>query len=101
MPKNPAKYRDLTVEKTLKVLGKLLLGTVELVADELAPLNSVTPGTGAVSKALILDENGKIIMPADGQFEFSNATPAAAGANAAAATVLTAQVNLVTGADGA
>lgn len=75
--------------------------TYGLDSTELGFLNGVTAGTGAASKALVLDSNGNVVMPANGQFEFSNATPAAAGTTAADATALAAQVNAVTGADGA
>jgi hypothetical protein len=84
----------------LKV-GGLNVGGNELTGSEFAALDGVTPGAGAASKAAILDSAGNFAMPAGGYFKPSNATPAAAGANQAAATVLAAMVNAVTGADGA
>jgi hypothetical protein len=102
MGSTPAR-EDLLIVTILKIVKKFFIAGVEVTttAAQLNSLAGVTPGTGAVSKALVLDASGNVVMPANGQFEFSNATPAAAGADAAGATVLTAQVNLVTGADGA
>lgn len=56
-------------------------------------LDGALAGTVVVSKAAAYDAYGKLFA--------SSATPAAAGANLAAATQLTAQFNAVTGADGA
>jgi hypothetical protein len=85
-------------------LRQLLTDLIEhvdgLSPAELAFADGVIAGAGAASKALVLDASGNIAMPTGGQFEFSNAAPAAAGSSAADATALTAQVNAVTGADG-
>jgi hypothetical protein len=59
-----------------------------------------TPGTGVVGQAVALDSSGNFIMPDNGMFGMSRAAVAAAGADAAAATVLTDQVNAVTASDG-
>lgn len=98
---------------TLKVFKRLYLAfgakIVSLAADgveteidltEFTALN-VTPGTGAVSKALVLDSSGNILMPNDGVFGLSRAAVAAAGSTSADATVIADQVAAVTGADGA
>lgn len=73
----------------------------ETTLAAMASLLSALAGAGSAGEAVILDESGNFVMPAGGQFEFSNATPAAAGAgaNASDATVIAAQVNAVTGAD--
>jgi hypothetical protein len=79
-------------------------GGVDLAAltATAAELNTVdtTAGTGAASKAVVLDASGNFIMPALGTFSLSRAAVAAAGVDATDATVLTSQVNAVTLADG-
>lgn len=70
-------------------------------ATEVGFVNGVTAGTGLASKALVLDSSGNVVMPDDGAIALSRAAVAAAGANQAAATVLTDQVNAVTGSDSA
>ena len=62
-------------------------------AAELALLDGALVGTVVNSKAAIYDAAGKLFR--------SSATPAAAGADLAGATALTAELNAVTGADGA
>lgn len=69
-------------------------------AVELAYIDIVTLGTGAPSKAVVLDASGNYIMPDNGMFGLSRAAVAAAGTDATNATVLADQVNAVTGADG-
>lgn len=71
------------------------IGLLELLAIDF------TLGVGAAGKAVSLDSNGNFIMPAGGQFGFSRAVIAAAGVDATDAAVLTSQVNVITGADGA
>jgi len=73
---------------------------VELTSTQAAFLSSVTAGTGAASKALVLDSGGNVIMPSGGEFGLSRVAVAAAGTNQATAAVLAQQVNAVTGADG-
>lgn len=80
-----------------KVLGNLSGAT--MTAAQLAFLAGVTAGSGAASKALVLDANGSVAMPSGGIFAFGRATLAAAGTTAADAAVLTQQVQIVTGAD--
>jgi hypothetical protein len=89
---------DRAVEKLFR---DLLLRLENLSPAELAFIDGITAGQGLASKALVLDANGHVVMPAGGRFMFSNATPAAAGTTSADATVISAQVNAVTGADGA
>ena len=81
---------------------KNLLDNIEALSSvEAGYLDSVTAGTGAASKALVLDANGDVAMPTGGMIALSRASIAAAGADASGATVLTGQVNAVTGADNA
>lgn len=70
-------------------------------ATTLGYLASVTAGTGAASKALVLDSSGHVLMPSGGLFKFSQAALAAAGSTSADAATLTAQFQIVTGADAA
>lgn len=72
----------------------------DISAAELAFLD-VTAGTGTASKALVLNSSGHVAMPSAGHMALSRASVAAAGTTSADATALTAQVNAVTGADGA
>lgn len=81
------------------IVGSIIVDGNTLTGTEFAALDGVTPGTGAVSKALILDANGDVSIVR--YLKPSNATPAAAGAAQATATALAAMVNAVTGADGA
>lgn len=73
--------------------------TGNVTAAELGYLSGVTAGTGAASKAVVLDANGDVVMPSGGVFSFGRATLAAAGTTAADAAVLTQQFQVVTGAD--
>ena len=74
------------------------LGTLD--STELGYLDGVTAGAALVSKALVLDANGNIIMPATGMFGLSRAALAAAGTTSADAAVIATQVVAVTAADG-
>lgn len=71
-----------------------------IAASDLAKIDGITNGTGAAGKALVLDSSGNVAMPAGGKVGLSRASIAAAGADAAAATVLTGQFNAVTASDG-
>ena len=73
---------------------------VELTSTQAAFLSGVTAGTGAASKALVLDANGNVTMPDAGLIALSRAAVAAAGTNQATAQALSEQINAVTGADG-
>lgn len=84
-----------------RALALLNLSGGTMSAAQLAFLAGVTAGTGAASKALVLDSGGNVVMPANGMFEMSNAVVAAIGSDAAGAAVIAAQINVVTGADGA
>ncbi len=90
---------------SLKDLGDLLDTIIDSLDDlsetELDFVDGVTAGTGLPSKAVVLDSSGNFIMPDNGIFGMSRASVAAAGADAAAATVLADQVNAVTASDGA
>ncbi len=70
-----------------------------LAAADLAKIDSITNGTGAAGKALVLDSSGNVAMPDGGFINLSNAAVAAAGAGQATYTALADQVNAVTGAD--
>lgn len=76
-------------------------GKADEVKTILDAISGFTAGTGAASQALILDSSGNVTMPTAGNINLSRASIAAAGTNAATATVLTGQVNAVTAADGA
>jgi hypothetical protein len=83
---------------------ELTTGTADLGAmssTEIGWLNGVTAGTGAASKALVLNSGGDVSMPSGGVFALARATLAAAGSSASDAAALTQQVQIVTGADGA
>lgn len=82
----------------LAVLG--VTGGSVTAAQILAGLD-VTAGTGVASKGMQLDSSGNFAMPVTGMFGLSRIAVAALGADAAGAAPLTAQVNLVTAADGA
>lgn len=69
-------------------------------ATTLAYLASVTAGTGAVSKAMVLDSSGNFIMPSTGVFGMSRAALAAAGTDATNGGAIVTQIAAVTGADG-
>lgn len=75
--------------------------SVTSTAAELNYNDVTTAGVGQVSKAAILDASGDFTMPDNGHFKPSIASVAAAGTNAATATALADENNLVTGADGA
>lgn len=75
--------------------------TANLTPTEAGWLDGVTAGTGAASKVLVLDASGNVTMPTNGMLVLDRASVAAAGTNQATAQGLTAQINAVTGADGA
>lgn len=89
----------------LRALGTLLRDLIDhvdgLSSTELGFIDGVTAGTGAASKALVLDANGDVVMPSGGILGLSRATLAAAGTTAADAAVIAQQIVLVTGADNA
>lgn len=70
-------------------------------ASEINTLASAVAGTGAASKGVVLDSSGNFAMPATGNFGLSRSAVAAAGSSQSGATALTAQINAVTGSDGA
>jgi hypothetical protein len=96
-------------EPTLGGTSKYTITAPALAADrnltlpdasiDLTMLN-VTAGTGAASRALVLDSNGIVNMPNAGFFRLSADTLAAAGSTAADAAAMLDQINIVTGADG-
>lgn len=71
-----------------------------LDSGEVGVLNGVTPGTGAASKAAVLDASGNFIMPATGIFGLSRAALAAAGTDATNGGAVATQVVAVTASDG-
>ncbi len=87
---------------SLPDLGKLLDMIIDSLDDlsetELDYVDGVTAGTGAASKALVLDSSGNVTIP--GLLALSRGAVAAAGTTAADATAITAQVNAVTASDG-
>lgn len=90
---------DLTaLESLLRDLGGHLEG---LSTTELNFINGVTAGTGAVSKALVLDASGNVTMPSSGKIALTREALAAAGSTSADAAAITKQITLVTGADNA
>lgn len=72
-----------------------------IAASDLAKIDGITNGTGAVGKALVLDSSGNVAMPDNGAIALSRAAVTAAGSDATNATVLADQVNAVTASDGA
>lgn len=64
-------------------------------------LDGVTAGTGAASKALVLNSSGDVTIPSGGIIALDRAALAAAGSTASDAAVIASQVVVVTGADGA
>lgn len=52
------------------ITGPLVVGAVSLTETELGYLDAVTIGTGAASKALVLDANGDMTMPDLGSIGF-------------------------------
>lgn len=99
-PEGGDNYKAL-VEKAEANFAELYGLVGNATAAEIAVLAGAVPGAGAASKALVLDENGNVVMPAGGQLKFSLAVVAAAGSTSADAAALAAQVSVVTGADGA
>lgn len=87
-----------------KSLGDLLDTMIEaldsLSDTELGFVDGVTAGTGLASKAVVLDASGNFIMPDNGLLGLSRAAVAAAGTLSSDATVMTDQVNAVTGSNG-
>lgn len=81
----------------------LLVGGVSVTASaaELNYLDITTLGTGAASKAVVLDANGDYAMPSGGVLALARAALVAAGSSATDAAALTQQVQIVTGADAA
>lgn len=119
MSKHRERISDLTVTQFLRLTPNAVIqirnadGTISTVnlaelaaidsvgAADLAKIDGITNGTGAAGKALVLDSSGNVVMPDNGAIGLSRASVAAAGADAAAATVLADQVNAVTASDGA
>ena len=73
---------------------------VTATAAELNYNDITTLGTGAASKAVVLDTGGNYAMPSAGMFGLSRGTLAAAGSGASDAAVITQQVTVVTGSNG-
>lgn len=92
---------------SIKIVAQVLRALVnaeflgDLTTAELSVLGGVTPGTGLVSKALVLDSSGNLIMPATGSFALSRVSLAALGSTQAGAAVITTQLVAVTASDGA
>lgn len=72
-----------------------------IAASDLAKIDGITNGAGAAGKALVLDANGDIAMPATGNVSLARAVLAALGTTSADAAPVVNQVSLVTGADAA
>lgn len=90
----------LTLGGALTAVGSIIIGAADLNEADLEKLDSITDGTGAPSKAVVLDSNGDFKM-ADGDFfNLSADTLALAGTNASNAAALVDQITIVTGADG-
>lgn len=96
------RFTDLTVTKVLRLPdgAKMEVNGSELSLAEIARIDGITPGTGAASKAAILDSSGNFSMPDNGVLGLSRAALAAAGSTSADAAVIADQVAAVTGADG-
>lgn len=74
--------------------------TLGATAAELNYLDITTLGTGAASKALVLDTSGNYSMPAAGLINFSGEALVAAGSSSSDAGVISEQMTAVTAADG-
>ena len=77
-----------------------ILTGVTASAAELNYNDITTLGTGAASKAVVLDAGGDYVMPAAGLFGLSREALAATGSTAADAAVITQQITAVTGSNG-
>ena len=78
-----------------------ILDGATATAAEINYLDIAALGTGAASKAVVLDGSGNYKMPDGGVFKFSADTVAAAGSSSSDAAALSDQITVVTGADGA
>lgn len=77
-----------------------LVALNDLGATDLAKIDGITNGTGAASKALVLDSSGNVAMPATGSIGLSRAALAAAGTDATNGGAIATQVVAVTASDG-
>jgi len=95
---------DISTIRHLTINGNLVTGATTLAESDLAKIDGITNGTAAASKALVLDASSDITgirhATLTGLVKHSVASPAAAGSLTSDATVLAADVNGVTGADG-
>lgn len=71
-----------------------------IAASDLAKIDGITNGTGAASKALVLDASGNVAMPATGAIGLSRAALAAAGTDATNGGAIATQIVAVTASDG-
>lgn len=71
-----------------------------LTQTEAGFLSGITAGTGAASKAMVLNSSGNITMPGSSTLSLSIGALAALGTNAATAAPITQQISAVTAADG-
>lgn len=85
---------------TITIDGTVVYSSSSLSAAELAYLDIASLGTGAASKAVVLDAAGNFLMPATGMIGLSRAALAATGSDAAGAAAITTQVAAVTAAVG-
>jgi len=76
------------------------MASVTATAAEINYLDIAVLGTGAASKAVVVDASGNYTMPDGGFFGLSVAALAAAGNSQATYAAVADQVNAVTGADG-
>jgi hypothetical protein len=97
---------DANVNTGISKITELHIGTsgsetqVTATGAELNYNDITTLGTGAASKAIVLDSGGDYNMPDGGMFNKSADALAAAGSTQADAAAITDQINIVTGADG-
>jgi hypothetical protein len=94
-----ARFEQVSINKLL--VNEIQLGTawgssttLETAAFE--ALDDITAGTGAASKALILDANGTVLMPAPFRYEINTGITAYATGGQANAVALTGEYNNVT-----
>jgi hypothetical protein len=85
-------------ETTVNILELAALDGIG--AADLAKIDGITNGTGAASKALVLDSSGNVAMPATGAIGLSRAALAAAGTDATNGGSIATQVVAVTASDG-
>lgn len=90
-----AMFTELYDGSTLPAIVGVTASAAEINYNDITTL-----GTGAASKAVVLDASGNYAMPSAGVLGLSRGTLAATGTTSADAAVITQQVTVVTASDG-